>query len=275
MIMRCRLYILTLITGIICAACIKEDRSGCPCYLHVDLSGVDGYYIHNLDLMMDQGSGHPVQWTAVDETLFGDTLIIPVNKAEFDFCAWGNLGSSVLDQSGRIISPGQIQDSLWSDSHHINTRCEDAYVSVVPERQYIPVTIIIRGMLSGISSLSPELDNVSDRLSFNGRATGSRVRYKAVLVEGPDSGHGYYLFKTMMLTQATATDATLNLDFTRDGRPLRNTFPLGQILSDIGEDISKTGRNPVVIDLTIGTASIYLTVQVNDWVTHGVFAINF
>ena len=260
---------------IICLAlssCIKEDRTKCPCYLHLDLSRVDSNYIHTLNLMMDSGSTFP-EWIPVERTLLGDTLIIPVGKSEFDFCAWGNLSSSLLDGENRVISPGMQQDSLWSDYRRINTRCEDAYISVIPTRQFIPVTIIVRGMLGGITRIDAELGHISSRLSFTGAATGAAGAIHPRLDKTPASNGGYYLYRTMILTQTSATAATLSIEFDRDGHTFHSSFPLGEMLLSSGEDISLTSQKPIILDLTVGTANILLTIKVEDWTAHGVFEI--
>ena len=253
-------------------SCIKENRSNCPCYLHLDLSRVDSNYVHSIDLMME-GGHHLAEWFPVDKSYIGDTLIIPVAKSEFDLCAWGNMYTSQREEHSRTITPGNVLDSLWSDYQRISTRCEDAYVSVVPSRQYIPVTIIIRGQIGGITNLDPVLGNISDRLTFTGVATGAAGNSRPLLVSAPTSPEGYYLYRTMILTQASATKANLTVQFERGGLAHRSVLPLGRMLLEIGEDISLTGRNPIVLDITIGTANIFLTIKVNGWTSHGVYEI--
>jgi UDP-N-acetylmuramyl pentapeptide synthase len=97
-----------------------------------------------MDLMLAELGGS-TEWKAVDKSYFGDTLILQVNKSEFDFCAWGNLAGSIIDRRGRTISPTQPSDSLWSFYRPIQTHCEDVFVSVVPEREHIPVTVKLIG----------------------------------------------------------------------------------------------------------------------------------
>lgn len=258
------------------SSCIREDRTHCPCNLHVDLSRVDSDYVHKVDLVMsDVAVGGNPEWYAVDKRYIGDTLIIQVNKSEFDFCAWGNLLSSLLDDRLRQISPVDAPDSLWSCYRRIHTRCEDAYVTVLPERQFIPVTIIVRGMLQGISNIQPALSSISDCLDYNGEATGAREILVPRLISSPENGQGYFLYKTMILTQQSASDATLELQFERNGKTIKGEYPVGEMLLEIGEDITLRDRNPIVLDLTIGAADILLTIKVIDWVTHGVFTITY
>ena len=47
------------------------------------------------------------------------------------------------------------------------------------------------------------------------------------------------------------------------------------MLSDMGEDISLVNQNPIILDLTIGTASVLLVIRVSDWTRHGIFTITY
>ena len=263
---------------VFCAAlvsCIKENRDKCPCYLHVDLSRVDSHYVHKMDLMLADRFGGSADWVAVEKKYLGDTLIIKIDKSEFDFSARGNLENSYLDDVTRTITSREPTDSLWSFCKQISTRCEDAYVKVEPQRQYIPVTVIVRGMLQGISDIRPTLEFISGSLLYGGAATGEKGSLYPVLVHTPSADASYYMYKTMILTQASATEATLNLHFLKNGTSVDATYPVGEMLVELGEDISATNQNPIVIDLAIGAADILLTIKVSDWSRHGIYTITY
>ena len=254
------------------ASCIKEDRSKCPCYLYVDLSRVDTNYITKIDLMTSGLSGTPA-WTAVERSAIGDTVILAVNKEEIDFCAWGNLRGSAVDGPTRTINARG--DSLWSCYRRLSTRCEDMYVTVEPERQYIPVTIIVRGMIQNLSDIQPSLATVSNTLDFNSGATGDMERIYATEVRSPQASDGYYQFNTLMITQQSATAATLELDFKSDGNPVKVSYPLGEKLLEIGEDISLSDQKPVIVDLVIGSGSVFFTIDVSGWTQHANIDITY
>lgn len=269
--MRRFLLLYALIVTALCS-CIKEDRSKCPCYLYVDLSRVDTNYITKVDLMTSGSAGAP-QWTAVERNAIGDTVILKVTKDEIDFCAWGNIrGSAVLNDSRTIVSSGQ-PDSLWSCYRRISARCEDMYVTVEPQRQYIPVTIIVRGMLQNISDVQPVITSVSQGFDFNSAATGDKGTIFPAEVRSPQTAAGYYQFNALMLTQQSATEASLELDFKSDGRPVKVNYPLGEELYKIGENISLSGQKPVVVDLVIGGGTVFFTISVSDWEQHATIDI--
>lgn len=265
------LLLYALIVTALCS-CIKEDRSKCPCYLYVDLSRVDTNYITKVDLMTSDSAGAP-QWTAVERNAIGDTVILKVAKDEIDFCAWGNIrGSAVLNDSRTIVSSGQ-PDSLWSCYRRLSARCEDMYVTVEPQRQYIPVTIIVRGMLQNISDVQPVITSVSQGFDFNSAATGDKGTIFPAEVRSPQTAAGYYQFNALMLTQQSATEASLELDFKSDGRPVKVNYPLGEELYKIGENISLSGQKPVVVDLVIGGGTVFFTISVSDWEQHATIDI--
>jgi hypothetical protein len=267
-----------IMIAVACAAlssCIKENRDKCPCYLHVDLSRVDSHYVHKMDLMLADRFTGDAHWIAVEKKYIGDTLIMKVDKSEFDFSAWGNLDRSILNDVDRIITSANPADSLWSYYKPISTKCEDAFVRVLSERQHIPVTVIIRGMLNGLSDVKPEFDNISGCLMYNGAATGARGVLVPQMVKSPGNGDSYYMYKTLMLTQASATDVVLNLHFVKDGNAVETTYPVGEILAEMGEDISATNQKPIVIDLTIGAADILFSITVSNWTRHGIYTITY
>ena len=270
--MRKALYA-AIMVSLLCS-CIKEDRSKCPCYLHVDLSRIDVNSISKVDIMTSGSSGE-ARWTAVPQSAIGDTLIMQVDKDEIDFCAWGNLkGSSILGNS-RTIETKERPDSLWSDYRRLATRCEDMYVTVEPVRQHIPLTIFVRGMLQGISEVQPVVTSVSRSFDFNGRATSSLGTLYPTGVASPSQNGGYYQFKALMMTQPNATDAVLELYFKSDGEARMVSYPLGEQLYQIGEDISLTNQKPVIIDLVMGGGSIFLTLNVSDWTNHDTIEITY
>ncbi len=261
-----------------CASCIKEDRSGCPCYLHVDLSRLEAPSTRSVDILLS--SGADVQWYPVPEAAIGDTLIMAVDKGEFEFCAWGNLGGAEIDGGEGIIYPDVPRDSLWNCVRHISTRCEEAFVTVAPKRQYRPVTIIVRGMLGGISGLKTVLTGVSGGLGFTGGGRGDGGRLVPEQISGPGqvqdaSAAGQYIYRTMLLTQPSADSVQLKLFFMRNGQARESSYPLGRILLSQGEDIREGGGNPVVVDLTIGSASILFTLKCNGWTAHGTYEITY
>lgn len=262
-----------ILLALLCISCIKEDRSKCPCYLHVDLSRVDSHYIHSVDLVLDDNIRR--EWISVDKELIGDTLIVPVCKSEFDLCAWGNLRQSMKDETTATICQWTFADSLWSYTEHFSAFEEDEYVHVMPLRQYIPVTIIVRGMIGGISNLAPEFDYISSTFSYMGDPAGARAKNSPALVSLPSEERYYYLYRTMILTQENSQEAVLNLDYDRDEKSEHSSFPIGRVLLESGVDISVKGQNPVIVDLTIGSASIFLNISVADWETHGVYEITY
>lgn len=265
--------IAAMAVSLLCS-CVKEDRSKCPCYLHVDLSRIDISTIGKVDIMTSGRNGE-ARWTTVPQYAIGDTLIMQVDKDEIDFCAWGNLKGSAIIGDSRTIATGERPDSLWSDYRRLTTRCEDMYITVEPARQHIPITIIVRGMLQGISDVQPVITRVSRCFDFNGSAIPEDRNIYPARVASPVRNTGYYQFSALMMTQPSATDAVLELHFKSDGIPGMVSYPLGEQLYQIGENISLANQKPVIIDLVMGAGSIFLTVTVSDWASHATIDITY
>lgn len=263
----------TIVVSLLCS-CVKEDRSKCPCYLHVDLSHIDINLISKVDIMTGSSSGK-ARWTAVPQSAIGDTLLLQVDRDEIDFCAWGNLKESVILGDSRTIVTNERPDSLWSDYRRLATRCEDMYVTVEPLRQHIPLTIFVRGMLQGISEVKPVVTRVSRSFDFYGRATSQTGSIYPAVVATPVQNGGYYQFKALMMTQPNAADAILELYFKSDGNAMMISYPLGEQLYMNGENISLTNQNPVIVDLVMGGGSIFLTLNVSDWTIHKTIEITY
>lgn len=270
---RLKLIVIALL-ALVLHSCIKEDRSKCPCYLHLDLSRVDSNYIHTLDLMFDEDRAG-LWWMPVERSYIGDTLIVPVNKSEFDFCAWGNLAPEAIDPYRRSICPFAPKDTLWSYSRRIVTRCEDVYVTVVEQREHIPVTIIVRGNTAGISNVRPVIENVSREFTFDGSASGTLGSVTAAVAREADVPAGQYIFHTLLYTQRSATDANLILHYDSSGEARKVEYPVGEMLLELGEDISMRDQNPIIIDLVFGSSSVFLTLKVADWQRHSVIEITY
>ncbi|MBQ9584331.1 MAG: FimB/Mfa2 family fimbrial subunit [Bacteroidales bacterium] len=267
-----------LIIMCVCCAissCIKEDRSDCPCYLSVDLSQIEIEYIDKVDLVMSASDVSEAQWISVERSFIGDTLVVPVKRREFDLCAWGNLKGSQVDTHTNSIISADRPDSLWSSYHHVSARCEDAYVKVTPQRRFIPVTIIVRGMISSVVDIEPVLTQVSSGFDFNGNPAGKLAVTHPKLTHTPDSEADYYTFESLLLNQPSATDAGLELTYSSGGRERRTSYPLGRMLLEEGEDISLANGNPVVVDLVLGQGNIFLTIEIEQWQAHDVIDITF
>lgn len=257
------------------AGCIKEDRSQCPCHLHVDLSRIDAAYVDKLDLVLSDPDGTRAQWYDVDDRYIGDTLVMKVDKSDFDFCAWGNLRESIVDQrTGAILTAGE-PDTLWSSYQRVSAKCEDRYITVVPQRRYVPVTIIVRGMINNISEVTPTLTRISQSFDYNGNPMGKLVASYPKMTVKPKTPEDYYQFELVLLTQQNATDAGLELSYSEDGLIRKASYPLGKMLLEEGEDISLADGHPILLDLMLGRGNIFLTIEIEEWKQHDVIDITY
>lgn len=256
-------------------SCIREDRSVCPCFLHVDLTGLDAGAIRKVDMILFE-EDLPGTVITAEHDIAENELIIPVSKGEVQFCVWGNLFSSEIDSERQLIRTVAECDSIWFFRQSVSTNCEDAYLKVAPERQTRTVTVILRGNLAGISNVSTRLTGIDTDFTFSGDVpAGNPGKIVPILVSTPESGSGIYQFQTTITRQADAFDATLELEFTSDGSVRSGTYEIGKMLFEAGEDLSESSGHPIVIDLVFGNSSVFISLAVDGWTGHDVFEITY
>ena len=243
----------------------------CPCFLHVDLSGEASWpeMIYCYDDVSD------TTILTLQET-DGNELIIPVNKGEIQFCAWGNLSNTAVDIGSQTIKASGECDEIWFFGKKVRTNCEDAYLKLTPQRQTREVTIILRGNILGISNVHTRITGMDNSFTFGGDVlTGNQVQVLPTLVSGPDSGSGMYLFQAQITRQAATSDALLELEFTSDDSVHTGTYEIGRLLYEAGEDLTESDGSPIVIDLVLGNSSIFVTIGVDGWTGHDTFEITY
>lgn len=268
-----RVIHLCLLCLFLMCSCIREDRSVCPCFLHVDMTDIDTTAIRRMDLMLFQDGVLSGTHTA-EPAVFGEELIIPVSRNELQFCAWGNVENSRLDTVRQTINLHGGCDSVWFFSKTVRTDCEDAYIRVVPERQFKSVVIVVRGQISGISEVHTLITGIDNTFSFVGDVpAGNPGQIVPQLVKSPSSGEEYYQFQTLITKQAGAADAILRLEFISEGKLRKGTYELGRLLLEAGEDLSISGGRPIVIDIVLGAASAFISISTEEWVGHDTFEI--
>ncbi len=254
-------------------SCIREDRSVCPCFLHVDMTELDTGAIHRMDLMLfEEGvfSGTHTAWPAA----FGEEIIIPVSRNELQFCAWGNLESSQLDPAQQTIHLPGGRDSVWLFRQTVRTDCEDVYIKIAPERQFKPVVILLRGQISGISGVHTMITGIDNTFSFGGDVpAGSPGQLVPQLVRSPAEGNDYYQFQTLITRQAETAKAMLRLEFISEGEQRTGEYDVGRLLLEAGEDLTKSDGRPIVIDIVLGSSSAFISISTDGWVRHDTFEI--
>ncbi len=254
-------------------SCIREDRSVCPCFLHVDMTELDTAAIRRMDMMLFEDGTFSGTHTA-EPAVFGEELIIPVSRNELQFCAWGNLESSQLDVTHQTIHLPGGRDSVWLFRQTVHTNCEDTYIKIAPERQFKPVIILLRGRISGISGVNTLITGIDNTFSFGGDVpAGNPGQLVPQLVKSPSSGEEYYQFQTLITRQAEAENAMLRLEFISDGEQRTGEYEIGRMLLEAGEDLTESGGRPIVIDIVLGSSSAFISISTDGWVRHDTFEI--
>jgi len=237
------------------------------------MSGTDTTSIHRLDLMLFEEES-PASSYRIEQQGFGHELKIPVYRKEVSLSAWGNLYNSYLDHTNRLVQTMQPCDSIWLFRQTIRTDCRDAYVRISPESQTRTVDVLLRGNISGISDVHASITGIDKSFTFKGDIPAGHPGENVLdLVKYPEPGREYYQFRSVITRQYDPFRAELHLEFTSGGVVRNCAYDIGSMLHEAGEDLTKSGGHPIVIDMYVGGASVLVSVKVEEWICHDVFEI--
>lgn len=249
------------------SACIREERSGCPTWLRLDLSSVPSQ-IEQIHLLFA---------TETQEVIFQDTLYagqwhqpyeIPLRKGWVLVAAFGNIRQMELQGNTYRIPTGKQADSVYTDFHRRELRHEQDQIILCPQKNFITVTLEVTGK---------QPDEPLPQLYFEGSADGYDLQGSV------SSGQFHYRLgcrdAAKMTTQPSQTTTRHNSLYR--GRIPRqkddqlqlivyldpNTcyrFPIGSAMYQAGIDMSQDELPDwhFLLDLSLMT----LTLETEDWI---------
>ncbi|MCF0172630.1 MAG: hypothetical protein HUJ91_02715 [Bacteroidales bacterium] len=263
---RVGIFLLTLLAVAGLPSCILENREDCRCFLHIDLSGVDSGRVAKMNLWIDGADNGYQEKMVVDCSDYDKDIVLKVDRRTSLLYAWGNINSSALYDDMRQLYVADAADSLWSFSELLDCSGDETRVTVVPRRQYVPVTVYVRGDLTDISDVKVWFSRSDKAFNYNSSVVESSGTMEASAVAFPGDAGGYWQFELNYPRQAAAEEAMLNLGFTKGGGTVLQNYTIGAMLKSEGVDLSETDLDPIVIDFTIGRTSVIIKVAVEDWV---------
>lgn len=252
------LPILAVIAAIL-PGCVREKRDNCPCMLHIDLS------------RFPVEAGHVDIWTAGRSVLepygrilaedFGEEIEIPVLRDTIQVFAWGGINESELFEPGRQIHHSSPYDSLWGFYSVVPTRCEDARVTVIPEREFCPLTIITDGLAALLSEIALSISGSSGGFLFDTSPFGGPMTLKPLLVESPSDNGECFIHRIPLPRQVAESELGLDLSFNAEGVEWSRRYPLSHILKESGVDICKPDQDAVTIHITIEEERVLISIR--------------
>lgn len=236
--------------SLVSSCSIKEDRSGCPCELTIDASGINAEEVSVIcrtDMDLFRGRLHPG----------GDdrSVEIKVPRDIVQIVSYTGNAITYEDDNCLIIPYGNESDCIYADVSVINTKAETAYKKVSLHKQYARIS------LEFINDTDNE-GGADSRLSVIGSANGISLSDLS-----PVSGAFH-----CMVTPGTEGVYSFNVPRQKDnglyvlienGGHVSDPVQLGKILESVGFDWTKKDLDD--ISLKIELPSSVISVSITEW----------
>lgn len=243
------LIICTLAAALFTGCSVKEDRTGCPCWLDIDVS------------LCSRRSGEvSLKGWNTQKPVFGEKLHVEdwpdcwevtVPRGTVHYTALSGVDACVLSGQTVVIPEGMQCDSLWAYHATVNCEGEQARDRVVPHKQFCTVTMEFTRDIGGRPGAV-----------VTGHSAGMSLE-SLTPVEGPfrhspaDDGQGHFIFR--LPRQA---DSVLDVEITRDGKHYE-TFPLGTIISRTGYDWTAQDLDDIYVGVDLIESTV--TIRLEKW----------
>ncbi len=238
---------------------VKEDRSVCPCWMSVNLSGIPEPNCSNAILTMRGNSSenavdyefHRAENICLTENIFTDEYEVPRGSVEVSAIATDNRCGLLRKDDVLEIPLGNQMDSLYCYFRTFDTRRESVLCNINLHKEFCtiyltlgsidyecPHIVEIQGNVAGISILN--LLPVEGLFSYNPACIG-----------------GQYIFR---VPRQSEDSLAVNL---KSNGETADTFPLGEYIAKCGYDWS--AEDLADISITIDIPKQQVLVSVSGW----------
>lgn len=247
---------LLLLAGASCS--VKEDRTDCPCYLHVTFADTE-----------EDGAAELLGWRS--EALFREKVRIPdcrpewvrpIGKGILAFSACKGMGKAIPEGHRIGIPLGSQADSLYAFHEEVDARGDDAAVRVTFRKQFATIFLDIRKEASVVQACRFTVEGNTcgfDRLDFS--PLPGLFRCEPV----PESGKAVVTFRV-----PRQSDDSLTVTICPEEEPAL-TFPLGEYIRQLGYSWKTEELQDIYVSVDL--AHGLTEVQVADWEEGMVFTL--
>ncbi len=231
---------------------VKEDRSGCPCYLEVDASEVNSPFVV-IESWVEGRTDRTVLCADIEGEDLGVIHEYPVPRGLLRLTAVGDSGRILIWNDSFQPRVGRQMDSLFARSVLLETRCESLREVLRLNKQFATVTLAFEDCEDGRDGY---------RLVFLGNVGGvDPVTLEPVpgafrFVAQPDPVGGFSVRVPRQM------DASLVAELYRDGDYV-DTVPVGELIEKAGFDWTQEDLGDVRIVANLPASTF--TVTVMDW----------
>lgn len=241
---------LMLLSAFFLMSCsVKEDRTDCPCCLHLDFSGTDTTAVPQVQLYLSDGLQY-ISDKMVYASDFMPEIVLEVPRTGLYVNVYAGAVGLLEPDAGLVIPYGHECPRLYSYSAEIDTRCEKACAKVDLRKNHCVMSITI-------------IKN--DELDYGLHVKGNVCGYDAA--GEPVPGAFSYVpaaetdgrYRTVLPRQV---DSSLILEVD-DGTEVLKNFALGEYIAAGGYDW--TAQDLEDVDVTIDWAQTVVKLKVQGW----------
>lgn len=253
--MKARL-LLPLLCIISVAACIKEDRTECPCLLVLDFTDNDTTMIKSADLSVTSADGFGFS-DAVDRSVFeGYTVTVP--RSRLKVCAWSGAGYCLNEDMSVVIPYGEECPRVYLHVSEPDADCELVEEKVRLRKNHCVLTVLVE-----------EGEDYPFRLTVKGHIDGYGPDFKPTVGDFacravPDSSGRCVVVLPRQL------DSSLMLEID-DGTGSVKVFTLGESIVAGGYDWDAPELDDVAVTLDYSLTEVAL--EIIEWNEEHVYDI--
>lgn len=242
--------LLTAVLIVACTSCsVREDRSGCPCILTLDVSDCPRF---GADLSIKVWSDGEENFSGIirsAEHPSGWSCRTGRNTAEYFACI--PLGTMVSDRHSIKTAPGNQADSIFAYGKILSTRDETVLDKVFLHKHHMQLDVVFAKDGTGRSGVG----QVSVNADFNGLSLPSMEPLE-----------GEYSFKTVpeegrcRIRLPRQGDGSITMDVTAEDGSSLATVDVGSLLDKAGYSWDSVDLADVELDLSEIEVGIAITV---------------
>jgi len=250
-------FLLLILCTLLSSCSIKEDRSGCPCYLTVDLSQVlnasltpPSWWDRDLRIALLQ-DGTTIRESRVPYEEAQPEYVYQVPKGSVWVTGVLGLDAGLMTDGVVRYPEGQESDCLYVSSRLVPCEGEEARCVLEMYKQFSRIEIL-------------GLESFDYRMVVTAGCSGLDLRTREALegrfrfpIRCEEDGSCHF-----RLPRQQSDDLMILLLDKQDGH-LDNSIPLGRFLTDIGYDWNAASLSDVTVRVDFVTLSVSITIS--DW----------
>ncbi len=265
--------IIILLLSLCFLSCVKENRSMCPTYLTLDLSGTPAE-VETLYLILEYDDGRVFRDT-IDKEGFIPNYEIAVPRGNATVAAYGNI--EVMEyQGGYVIPFGRQCDNIYTSFSRGGYDSDLSYDTIAVMKNNIGLHIKVLGESRTSDVLLAELSATSIGYTNTGDLVSGKYHYVPECIHKPSPQEDYYIFYGR--TPRIAGDISLSLSaYGNNGGVM---MPVNLFSISILEAIAQAGvsmSDEVLQDvyLTINFSKNLFSISVEDFDSHNHVDVEF